>query len=188
MMLRRPASRAAVLGVALGGVLLGHELTYALLQPQAASRDLLLASTGHAYLGFANHGALAVAIVSLAALFLSRLGRRGDDPSVAELTWRLAGFQILAFAAIEVIERLSVGAPLGDLVRIVPVGGLIQLVVAVVAALALRSLLRVADAVTAALGSPPPALAPVAIGLVVACDVAHGAAPLLRVRGRAPPR
>jgi hypothetical protein len=187
-MLRRPASRAAVLGVALGGVLLGHELTYALLQPQAASRDLLLASTGHAYLGFANHAALAIGIVSLAAFFLGRLGRRPDDPSLAELTWRLAGFQVLAFATIELLERLSVGAPLGDLVRIMPVGALVQLIVAVVAALALRSLLHAADAVAAALASPPPALASASTGLVVGDDVGHSAAPLLRVRGRAPPR
>ncbi|HUL86414.1 MAG TPA: hypothetical protein VLX89_12955 [Actinomycetota bacterium] len=187
-MLRRPASRAAVLGVALGGVLIGHELTYAVLQPRAASRAALLASTGHAYLGLADHAALAIGIVSLAAFFLSRLGRRDDDPSFVELLGRLAGFQILAFATIEVIERLGVGAPLGDLERILPVGAVVQLIVAAAAALLLRSVLRAADAVASALGSAPPALASASVGLVAWTDVVHSAAAPLRVRGRAPPR
>ena len=187
-MFRRPASRATVLGVAFGGVLLGHELTYALLQPRAGQRQILLATTGHAYLGVANHAALIVAVISLAAVFLGRLGGRAEDPSFRELTGRLAGFQFLTFAAIEVIERLSVSAPLHDLTHVLPVGALVQVAVAAATALLLRSLLRAADAVVATLGSPPPASVPATISLVVAADVAHGIAPLHRQRGRAPPR
>ena len=185
--MRRPVSRAAILGVALGGVLIGHELTYAILLPNATARDAVLASTGHGYMGFANNLALAVGVVSLAAIFLGRLGRRREDPSFGELAIRLAGFQILAFATIELVERIGAGASINDLVRIVPVGGVTQLVVAAVAAVVLRALLRAADAVADLLGSPAPAPRLGSIRLVVPAGIVPGTTAPLGLRGRAPP-
>jgi hypothetical protein len=186
-MLRRPASRAAVLGVALGGVLIGHEIAYAILLPSATVRHAVLASTGHGYLGFVDTPALAVGIASLAALFLGRLGRRREEPSFRELVARLAGFQVLAFATIELVERIGAGAPLNDLVRILPVGGLVQVVVAAVAALLLRALLRAADAAAELLASPAPAPRWGSIPLVVPAGIVPAPGVPLGQRGRAPP-
>jgi hypothetical protein len=185
-MLRRPVSRAAVLGVALGGVLIGHEVAYAILLPSATVRHAVLASTGHGYLGFVDTPALTVGIASLAALFLGRLGRRREEPSFRELVARLAGFQVLAFATIELVERIGAGAPVNDLVRILPVGGLVQLVVAAVAALLLRALLRAAAAAEL-LGSPAPAPRWVSIPLVVPAGIVPAPGVPLGQRGRAPP-
>jgi hypothetical protein len=186
-MLRRPVSRAAVLGVALGGVLIGHELTYAIVLPNPTARDAVLASTGHGYLGLIDTPALAAAIVSLAAIFLGSLGRRLEDPSFRELVARFAAFQVLAFVTIELVERIGAGASMSDLVRILPVGGLTQLAVAAVAALLLRALLRAADAAAELLGSPAAAPRWGSLPLVVPAGIVPATAAPLGPRGRAPP-
>ena len=65
------------MGVAVGGVLVGHWLTYLAVAPAASSRTAILQQTGHAYLGLANDVALVVALAALATMFIGQLA----DPS-----------------------------------------------------------------------------------------------------------
>ena len=153
---RRP-SRDAALGVAAGGVLLGHWITYLVASPHPEARNLLLARTGHAYLGVADHLALAVTLAALAAVFLGRLTRNNDDPSGAGLVVRLASFQVGAFVAIEVVERVASGVPPWELLHglLLPTGIAVQIALAGIAALAIRWLLRAAARTEALLGGVP---------------------------------
>jgi hypothetical protein len=142
--------RGAALGVAAGGVLLGHWVTYRLVLPGRHAREALLAHTGHAYLGVANDLGLVLAVAALSAVFLSRLTRRDAAPaSTARWCARLAAFQVGAFAAMEVVERIASGAPLAGLMHggLLPIGLGIQVGVALVGAVAVRWLLRLADLV-----------------------------------------
>jgi hypothetical protein len=150
--------RRSALGVAAGGVLAGHWLTYALVDTNAHQRTAELASTGHAYLGLANDLSLVAALVALSVVFLGGLTRRRDaGPLLRTLTMRLAIFQVVAFVCMELLERLSAGAPLAGAMHhgILPVGVVIQIGVAGLAALAISWLLRVAERIETALGSAP---------------------------------
>jgi hypothetical protein len=145
--------RGAVIGVAAGGVLAGHRLTYLLVSPDPVVRTALLDRTGHAYLSFAGELASVAAIAGLAMLVLGRLARRdGPPPRVAELFTRLAVFQLLAFVSMEVIERVASAAGLGDLVYVLPIGVVVQLAWSLAAALVLGLMMRGADRATAVLG------------------------------------
>ena len=155
----RPSNRAVTMGVASGGVLVGHWLVYLIVSRAPAARGALLAETGHAYLGAADGLGLAVALAAFATIFLGRMTRRGDlDLPLVDVGVRLAGFQIAAFVAMEVTERVTVGAPIGQLAHgpVLPLGVVVQAVVALFGALAIRSLCRVADLEAAALGATPP--------------------------------
>lgn len=150
--------RRSVLGIAAGGVLLGHAITYALADPNAHERTADLARTGHAYLGIANDLGLVVALVALSAVFLGGLTRgHGDLPSLRGVTGRLAVFQMMAFASMELLERISAGAPMTGVLHhgILPLGLVIQVVVAALGALIIRWLLRAADRIAWALGRAP---------------------------------
>jgi hypothetical protein len=157
----RRTNRGAALGVAAGGVLLGHWLTYQVVAPHALARQALLARTGHAYLGLANDIGLAVALAGLAAVFLSRLTRRDSAPA-STIRWcaRLAAFQVGAFASMELVERLGGGAPLRGVLHdgLLPLGLMIQVGVALAGAVAVRWLLHVAE--IAAEGGRPASLWP----------------------------
>jgi hypothetical protein len=77
-------------------------------------------------------------------------------------------FQFLAFAAIEVTERIAAHAPLHDLTHVLPVGAVTQLTVGVLVATVIRLVLRAADAAAGILGpaSPtPPRSVPVLLSL-----------------------
>jgi hypothetical protein len=162
------ANRGAALGVAAGGVLLGHWLTYQAVAPQTLARQELLARTGHAYLGLANDIGLAIALAGLAAVFLSRLTRR-DSPPASTMRWcaRLAAFQVGAFATMEFVERLGAGAPLGGVLHdgLLPLGLMIQVGVALAGAVAVRWLLHVAE--IAAEGGRPASFRPDVEALVL---------------------
>ena len=147
--------RAATLAVAVGGVLLGHRLTYTLIDPGAHARTALLNRTGHAYLGIANDLASITALTGLAALFVGQLmaTARGDRAG-GHLIRRIVAFQVSAFVLMEVVERLTAGAPLGGLATVLPIGIAIQALVALLAAGLIHLLLRTADRVAAALGRP----------------------------------
>lgn len=150
--------RRAALGVAAGGVLLGHAITYAVIDPNAHQRAADLARTGHAYLGAANDLGLIAGLVALAAVFLGNLTRRDDvAPGLGALTTRLATFQVLAFASMEVLERLSAGVSVGGVLHhgVLPVGIAVQAALAVLGALAIRWLVRVAERVVSAPGATP---------------------------------
>jgi hypothetical protein len=150
--------RRAALGVAAGGVLLGHAVTYAVIDPNAHQRAADLARTGHAYLGAANDLGLIAALVALAAVFLGGLTRRDDrTPGLGELATRLATFQILAFTSMELLERLSAGASVGGVLHhgLLPVGIAVQAALAVVGAVAIRWLVRAAERVASIPGATP---------------------------------
>jgi hypothetical protein len=182
----RASSRPSlVLGLALGGVLLGHTVAYRLLLPDAHARTIELAATGHGYLSGANAVGLVAAMVALAALFLGRV-LRTTSVGPWHLTTRLMGFQMAAFVAMEVLERVSSGAGLQHLPAALLVGLPVQAAIALLVAMVARLLLRVAATIAERLGAAPTwAVAPV--------TTADGsAAPRQRLRtgsppGRAPP-
>ena len=65
-------------------------------------------------------------------------------------------FQVCAFVLLEVLERVTAGASLADLIHtgILPIGIAAQAAIGYLAAQAIRWLLRAADRVAAALGRP----------------------------------
>ncbi len=177
---------AALLGLALGGVLVGHSLTYRVLVPDAHARAVTLADTGHAYLGGANMLGLVAAVAALSILFLGRLLRgTAASPRVAV---RLMAFQLTTFAAMEVLERLGSGAGVRQLLPALLVGIPTQIVVAGIVAVLVRCILRAASIV--ADRTPGGSDAWSVDGLVrIVQPLAH--APLApvggAVQGRAPP-
>jgi hypothetical protein len=105
-----------------------------------------------------------------------------------EISQRLVVFQVAAFAALEVAERLGAGAPLSGLATSLPTGLVIQTAVAAAIAAAVRWLLRATD-VLVALASPDGA--PPASTWDEAIPAIAWARPVLlpaSVGGRAPPR
>jgi hypothetical protein len=148
--------RIGTMGIAVGGVLAGHWLTYLAVAPAASSRAAILRQTGHAYLGLANDFALVVALAALATMFIGQLADptpTGRHPGIAT---RVIRFQVFAFVLLEVLERVTAGAPLTELVHtgILPIGIAAQVAIGFLAAQAIRWLLRAADRVGAALGRP----------------------------------
>jgi len=134
-----------VLGLALGGVLLGHAVTYRVLTPDAHARTVELAQTGHGYLGGANALGCFAAIAALSVLFLGRLVRAHD--ATPRVLWRLVAYQLTTFAAMEVLERLGSGAGLRQLPPVILVGLPAQVLVAALVALLVRFLVRAATVV-----------------------------------------
>ena len=157
--------RPAVLGVAVGGVLAGHWLTYLSVSPTSHAREALLHDTGHAYLGLANDIGLLVVLAAFAAIFLGRLTTKGFDTG-ASITRRVMGFQVGTFLSMELLERITAGAPLGGLGHhlLLLVGMAVQIGVCLLASVVIRWLLRLADSIASALAmgaaeSPRPMLA-----------------------------
>ena len=164
---RTTLAPGAVLGLALGGVLAGHTITYLVLEPDAHQRAEVLARSGHAYLHVANALGVAAVVVSLAVLFLHGvLGR----PEVARraLLGRFLAFQISAFLAMEIVERLIAGSGLAHIGSVALVGVPTQLLVGIAICGLIALTVRVGRAVTgsprevvwarpaATLTSPPP--------------------------------
>ena len=144
------------MGFAVGGVLAGHWLTYLAVAPAASSRTAILLQTGHAYLGLANDVALVVALAALASMFIGQLADPSPVGRLPGIAVRVIRFQVCAFVLLEVLERVTAGAPLAELIHtgILPIGIVTQAAIGYVAAQAIRWLLRSADRVAAALGRP----------------------------------
>jgi hypothetical protein len=152
-----------VLGLALGGVLLGHTAAYRLLLPDAHTRALELAASGHGYLSGANVVGLVAAVIALAALFLGGV-LRTNATAPRHLVSRLIGFQVAAFCAMEVLERIASGGGLQHLPAVLLIGLPVQALIAVLVAFAARLLLRVATVIADVLDrTPTRATAPLAI-------------------------
>ncbi len=148
------------MGVAVGGVLAGHWLTYLAVAPIAGSRATILHQTGHAYLGLANDLALVAALAAMASMFIAQLATPEPAGRLLGITGRVVRFQVCAFVALEVLERVTAGSPLPDLIRsgILPIGVVAQITIGFLAAFVIRWLLRTADRVAAAMGraaAPP---------------------------------
>ncbi len=157
--------RLATLGVAVGGVLAGHWLTYVAEAPAASSRAALLHETGHAYLGMANDLALVAALAAMATLFIGQLTCSAPVEQLAGITARVVRFQVSAFVILEVLERVTAGSPLAELIHtgILPIGIAVQVGIGYMAARLIRWLLRTADRVAAAFGRaavPPRRIVP----------------------------
>jgi hypothetical protein len=129
-------------------------------------------------------------LAGFAALFLGRLASNDRGaPASGVLALRLAGFQVGAFLAMEITERLASGSPLGELSHggLIPVGIVVQLVLAGLATAVILRLLRTAD-VTAELLAGAPRL-PAAAAFEVVRDGSHGPASVASIPalGRGPP-
>jgi hypothetical protein len=148
------ARRLATLGVAVGGVLAGHWLTYLAVAPIAGSRAAMLHETGHAYLGMANDLALVAALTAMAAMFIGQLTSPMPAEQLHGITTRVVRFQVSAFVLLEVLERVTAGSPLAELIHtgILPIGIAAQVGIGYLAARAIRWLLRTADRAAAVLG------------------------------------
>ena len=183
---RSNARCTTLLGLALGGVLLGHALTYLVLVPGAHARTTELSATGHGYLGGANALGLVTVIAALSVLFFRRLVR--TDGTVSHVYARLIAFQLTAFAAMEVLERLGSGAGPRHLLSVLAVGLPVQIVVASLVTLLVRLLVRVAATVAERTASRSPMQPFAAITLIAAPVRVPTLAPATgRPPGRAPP-
>ena len=156
-----PALRPGPSGLAAAMLVAGHALTYVLVAPSPSARERLLASTGHGYWRTAVLAAFVFGIYAAGRsviLGARRLAMPAPVPFVA-FARRFAALGCAAFVGLEIGERLAAGAPLGDLMArgIVPIGVLIQLGLAVIAAAFLRLLYRAgaAAALQARAAAPP---------------------------------
>jgi hypothetical protein len=177
--MRRRALLALSLPVAAGGCLAGHAVAYALVGSSPADRR------AHGYLAFApQFVAVCLALVAV-ALGLRVTGRLSGRLS----PWPFAVLPPLAFSAQELIERLVAGLPAHSVLEpAVWVGLAAQVPVALLAFLAARALLRVADEAARALVVHPTLrlrLLPHAAPAVIAPARIRPAFDRL---GRAPPR
>jgi hypothetical protein len=177
---RQRALLAFSVPLAAAGCLAGHAAGYALV---GMSRQDMAA---HGYLGYAPH-LLGASVVVLAIALVLRVGGRLQGRPAA---WPFALLPPLAFACQELLERIAAGLPAhAALEPAVYVGLAAQLPVAVLAFLAARALLRVADTAAGALArrsSLPLRAAPL---LVPGAAAAPASRPFAFARpGRAPPR
>ncbi len=174
----------------MGGVLAGHALTYGVLDPSEPIRRSALRSTGHGYLATANRLTLSLTVAIVAATVLARLLRgAGAERGIGWLAARLIPVQIMAFASLEIGERLLAGAPLHDLGRVLPLGLAIQVSLAILAAAGLRILWRAAGRAAAVLGGAAASTARRSSLMPAAAPTVHVRTLILGARppARAPP-
>lgn len=148
----------ALLAVASAGLLGGHSLTYLGLAPEGSTRAGLLEASGHGYLDRAV--VFTAALAMIAALFWladGALRSRYARPAMGPTVLALALIQVLGFAGQEVLERLMVGASLGDLAAVMTLGIPLQLMVAGLGALLVTTLHRVGRRIAELLAGSGPA-------------------------------
>jgi hypothetical protein len=143
---------ARTLAVAVAGLFAGHVIVYRILAPGPLQRSVLAGGASHAYLPFALAIGLVLAMAAGARTF--RLGfQRATDRGIGQRRPGFAGTLILpavaqaaAFIALEVLERVLAGAPLGNLLGpLLPVGVALQLVVGAIGGLLLAGLDRAGE-------------------------------------------
>lgn len=137
---------AVVAAIGAAGVCAGHVLDYVVVA--GPHRDAFLHRTGHGYFGGATLIAAAAAgfAVALTAILGYRAGRAGRGRPIRVTAARLALIQVLAFAGLEILERVAAGASLSDLGLLLAIGVPIQGLGAVVIALLLAVVRRAAEA------------------------------------------
>jgi hypothetical protein len=154
------ADRARLLVVAAAGIVIAHAADYALAFSDPARRARELSTTGHGYWPIA----VAVAIVcgAAAVALAARRGWRSNRPAVSlpATAVRLATGQVLLFTVLETVERLAVGGhPLPFLTSAAfALGVILQVAVAVGAALLLRGVESGVRRLAAALRRSRPAV------------------------------
>jgi hypothetical protein len=159
---RRSIRGFPVFGLAAAGVVLGHWLAYRVSIPSEPAREQVLVATGHGYWVLIVKLAVAMGLAGAGAVFVQRLAARGPDPrpGLEAYTWlvfRLAGLQIVAFTAMETVERVANGVPLGGLFthHLFVYGLAVQFLVACCGALVLLGLSRAAGRLAHAVRSGP---------------------------------
>jgi hypothetical protein len=152
---RRPLWSTLVTAAAFGAVA-GHTLTYAVAVPNPGARRLFLSATGHAYWPAALPAALVLGIFAALSTVIRHFGLDGTTRSARRWSWGrtvalLGLLQAGIFLTQETIERVAAGAPLGTLFHdhVLPIGVVVQLLVAVVVAVVLFVLARTAEVVAA---------------------------------------
>src|SRR5688500_3317659 len=91
---------------AVGGILAGHALTYALLFPDAHVHDAVLAGSGHGWLAWLWPTALVALLVAVVLGLLSRTSAAGAR-GIRFVA--LATVQIGLFVTLELSERMATG-------------------------------------------------------------------------------
>jgi hypothetical protein len=193
---RRVAHRLPLTGVAVAGSVVGHMVAYVLAVPSPTVRVALLGATGHAYWTAAIAAAVVLGLASLVATLGRRVraGLLASRPQPADrlgrVTGQLAGFQLAIYLVQETLERLEAGIPAHALLdaRLLVTGVAVQMAIALVLAVLLTVVGRVAEAVGRALRPRPRRAEPTGlpvVDLVVAWPSRLLAAGL---GSRAPPR
>ena len=127
------------------GTLAAHSIAYWLVAPDPHQHANLLLSTGHGYWGIVTPLAMGLAVAGIAGALISKSGVSARFGIVAG---RAVALQLVAFIAMETIERATVGE---SLVVIKEPVVLVGLAVQMLVALAIAGLLVV---LTRALDSP----------------------------------
>jgi hypothetical protein len=158
---RRTIRRLPLAGAGVAGAAVGHSIAYLIVAPEGRARAILLAGTGHGYLSTIAAAEVVLGLLALLT-FAGRRFHRGlrserRPPSEEPWAWlaaRLALLQIAIFGVQEVVERAVAGHPVGDLLsdRLLSIGVLVQVAVAVGVATLLIMLGRAAEAVGRAFG------------------------------------
>lgn len=180
-----------VLGFAFAGLVLGHALSYVIAVPDPHHRDLLLQHTGHHYLPAFGQGALMLFLAAIAAVvFRTSQRSAGRAERFAPLAAQLALAQIGAFTAQELLERTVSGSGFADLRdgRILLVGVIAQVPVALIGAALLRWIARASERLGEVLHSGFPLPRPLpAFPIPLFADRASGRIEVVSHGQRAPP-
>jgi len=162
---RRTIRRLPLAGAAVVGAAVGHSIAYLIVAPQGRARATLLAGTGHGYWSTAVAAEIVLGLLVVITFGLRRFNRGlrspkrppSDEPW-AWLAARLSLLQVTIFLVQEVAERAASGHAIDDLLsdRLLSIGVLVQIVVAVGVATLLVWLGHAAEAVGRALGRQRP--------------------------------
>ncbi|MGQ0679943.1 MAG: hypothetical protein ACT4OM_09885 [Actinomycetota bacterium] len=154
---------AWVLGTATAGVVAGHSLLYAAVAPDPAGRQGFLDATGHSYWRVALLAGIMLGTASLAVLLLRHLraglyGSSAELPGYRRLALWLSGIQLLGFTALENLEQVLGGGQLPGAINaeLIPIGMVIQVVIALVLSGLLRWMARAAEIIGSAFSKHPP--------------------------------
>ena len=188
----RRVGRAATAGVAVFGILLTHWLAYFIAAPHGHGRSALLESTGHRYFATVVAVLLGCAVVALtrAVTMSGRVsGPFEHDGRARTFAW-LFGVQLVGFLVLEGGERLLFApeASPSHLLHepVVLTGLVVQVLVAALNTLLVRSFLVLVRAVTSARRPASSGAAP-----LPSWDSVYRARPIAPCRGaaslRAPP-
>lgn len=132
----------SLVALSAAGLVGGHALGYALVVPDPLHRSALLSGTGHGYMPSLPWTLVVCGVAALVTGLSAGYVHRGSPSRGAfRLARPLVVAQAGAFVVIELVERIWSGASLGTLsASLLVVGVLVQLLVAVVAALVLVGL------------------------------------------------
>ena len=153
------APRIALAPAAAGGLVAGHFLTYVFVAPAGPARAAILRHTGHVYFPRAVAAAAALGAIAMGAAVARGVARRHSHaPSLAwrGLALRMAAAQAVGFVILEVVERAIVGAPIGGVAAVLPIGFAVEMLVAAAVAALLCVTVRAAETVARRLSSIAP--------------------------------